>query len=485
MVSGSNSQRRRGRVGLRTLALVLVWMVVLPMSVSAETLITNYLEGEFPAASDGPRFFDYQDAQQLLWDSTTDWNTGTFDDTTVSAAGGSVELASTGPPFELCINSGGPNFTGTDGTFYVADAHFTGGGTYYYNAAINNTNDDPMWQRIRYAFTNGGVATYTYAIPVPNPGTFEVEVGIMESFNNPPYQNQTDLTIEGVQVLNDFDPHNTTGGRFNPTWHTFTTTTTDSTVDLLVGHAGWYGALTFVCVREIGGGALATTGTWTSPVIDTLLTGTNVFGLIGAATTTPAGTDIQFQLSFGASATAALAGPFLGPDGTTATTYDPNSPIAYDHDFVDRYVAVRAVLTSSSPGVTPSLDTAWITWDLAELDTAVTNLTVASSPGGQIGWLARVRADDAMLGASTGTISLLSSTGAGELEVGTDHPTTQVDIIAGVPVQTVGPAFAVGPAAPHSIRLAETAMFGGNTVVRWQAEVDGVLVAHDFSISFF
>lgn len=193
---------------------------------------------------------------------------------------------------------------------------------------------------------------------------------------------------------------------------------------------------------------------------------------------------MQFQLSFGASATAALAGPFLGPDGTTATTYDSNSPIAYSHDFGDRYVAVRAVLTSSTAGVTPSLDTAWITWDLAELDTAVTNLTVASSPGGQVGWLARVRADDATLSGSSGTISLLSSTGFGELEIGTDHPSTQVDIIAGVPVQTVGPAFAVGPAAPHSIRLAETAMLGGTTVLRWQADVDGVLVAHDFAITF-
>ena len=484
MVLGSIPKRGRRGVGLRTLALALAWIIALPMSVSAETLITNYLEGELPAASEGPRFYDYQNAQQLLWDSTVDWNTGTFVDTTVSAAGGSVELASTGPPFELCINSGGPNFTGADGTFYQADAYATGGGTYYYAAAINNTTDDPLWQRIRYAFNAGGVPTYTYAIPVPNPGTYEVEVGIMESFNNPPYQNQTDLTIEGVQVLNDFDPYNTTGGRFNPTWHTFTTTTTNSTVDLLVGHAGWYGALTFVCVREVGGGALASSGTWTSPVIDTSATGSNIFGLIGASATTPAGTDVQFQLSFGASATAALAGPFLGPDGTTATTYDPNTPIAYDHDLVDQFVVVRALLTSSSPGVTPSLNTAWITWDLVELDTSVTNLTVASSPAGQVGWLARVRADDPTLTASNGTISLLSTTGFGELEIGTDHPTTQVDIIAGVPVQTSGPAFAVGPASPHSIQLTETSMLGGTTVVRWQANVAGVLVAHDFSISF-
>lgn len=485
MVLGPHSRSERRRVGRRTIALVLVWMLVLPMSVSAETLITNYLEGELPASTAGPTFFDYQDAQQQLWDSSANWNTGTFDDTTVSAGGGSVELAPTGPPFELCINSGGPDFTGADGTFYQADAYATGGGTYFFNAPINNTTDDAMWQRIRYAFSAGGVPTYTYAIPVPSAGTYEVEVGIMESFNNPPYQNQTDLTIEGVQVLNDFDPFNTTGGRFNPTWHTFTTTTTNATVDLLVGHAGWYGALTFVCVREVGGAALATSGTWTSPVIDTSATGTNVFGLIGAATTEPAGTDVQFQLSFGTTAAAALAGPFLGPDGTTVTSYDPNTPISYAHDFVDRYVAVRALLTSSSPGVTPSLDTAWITWDLTELDTAVTNLTVASSPTGQTGWLARVRADDPALSGSTGTISLLSSTGFGELEVGTDHPSTQVDIIAGVPVQTVGPAFAVGPAAPHSIQMTETSMLGGITTVRWQANVNGVLVAHDFAVAFF
>ncbi len=452
------------------------------MTVSAEVLIANHLEADVPATTAGPRFFDYQDAQQIVWAATADWNTGTFDDTVASTGRSSVELAS-GPPFELCINSGGNDFTGADGTFYQQDAFFTGGGgPFSLNRPVNNTTDFALWRSIRYAFTAGGVPTYTYNIPVPAPGVYEVEVGIINGFNNPPNQNQTDLTIEGVQVLDDFDPHAVTGGLYNPTWHTFTTTTPDSTVDLFVAHAGWYGALNFVCVR--GAGQMATSGTWTSPVIDTLATGTNVFGLLGGLATTPPGTDVRYQLSFGASAVAAGSGPFIGPDGTTGTFYEANEPIDYAHDFGDRFVALRATLTSSS-GVTPYLDQASLSWDLAELGATTSNLSVMSSPAGQTGWLARVRTDDAVLAGSSATISLLSSTGFGELEVGTDHPSTQVDIIAGVPVQTAGAPFAVGATAPHSIRLAETAMLGGNTTVRWQAVVDGVLIAHDFSVSFF
>lgn len=473
-----------GRWAYRPFVIALLWTLLLPVTVSAEIAITNMMEGTIPATVEGPQFFDYQGGLQQTWDSDADWNTGTFVDTTLSAAGGSVELASTGPPFEYCLNSGGPNFTGTDGTFYNADAHFTGGGTFYRVAAISNTTDDPMWHRIRYAFTAGGVPTYTYAIPVPAAGIYEVEVGIVESFNNPPYQNQTDLTIEGVLVLNDFDPYNTTGGQHNATYHTFTTTTPDATVDLLVGHAGWYGALTFVCVREVGGGALATTGTWTSPAIDTSAAGTNVFGLIGAATTTPAGTDVRFRLSFGATAAAANAGPFIGPDGTTGTWYDANTPIDYSHDFGDQFVAVQAELNSSSPGVTPSLDTAWLTYDLNEAVSISSPMSVVSNPVGQSGWLVRVRADDASLAGATGTINLLSTSGSGDLTIGTDHPSTQIDITGGFVTLTSGPPFPLGPGQAHSIQMTEAAMAGGTTVARWQAVIGGILVTHDFEVSF-
>lgn len=458
--------------------------MALPLTVAADVVTVNRMEATTPASIEGPRFYDYQQGQQDLWDVLADWNGGTYVDTTASTGGGSVELASSGPPFEQCLNSGGPAYVGTDGTVYDADAHFSGGGTYYYPAAISNTTDDPLWHRIRYAFTPGGVQPYTYAIPVPNIGSYEVEVGIVESFNTPPYQNQTDLTIEGVQVLNDFDPYTTTGGRWNATYHTFTTTTTDTTIDLTVGHAGWYGALTFVCVRELGGGALATTGTWTSAAIDTTVGGTNVFGLLGADTTTPAGTEIRFRLSFGATAAGASAGPFIGPDGTTGTWYEPNMPIAYAHDGVDRFVAVQAELTTTTPGVTPSLDRLWITHDLAEVGSTQTDLSIASSPLGQTGWLLRVRTDTPELTGAQGTITLLGHSGLGEVTVGTDHPTTQIDIIAGTPVQTVGPPFALGPGSAHSVQLTETGMAGGRVLFRWQAQIGGILVAHDVQVAF-
>ncbi|MEM7094983.1 MAG: malectin domain-containing carbohydrate-binding protein [Actinomycetota bacterium] len=463
----------------KAVALAVAWILALPAAVSAEVLIGNFMEGSVASSLEGPRFFDYQLASQQLWETDTDWNGGTYSDTTL--VGQSVELAPL-PDFELCLNSGGPDYTGTDGTFYQADAFASGGGTYFFPASIANTDDDPLWHRIRYAFSAGGVPSYTYTIPVPAPGGYEVEVGIVESFNFPPYQNQTDLTIEGVQVLDDFDPYNTTGGRWNATYHTFTTTTADSNVDLLIEHAGWYGALTFVCVRSLPG--FEAVGTWTSPVIDTLATGTNVFGLVGGAATTPPGTEVRYRLSFGATPAAAAGGPFTGPDGTIATWYDANDPIGYTHDFGGQFVAVRAELSSTDSTLTPTLDQAWFTFDLTEVSTTTTSMTVVSDPVGQSGWLLRVRADEAVLAGTTGTVELLSSSGSGDAALGTDHPSTQVDIVSGVPTQTIGPPFAVGPAAPHSIRLDETAMVGGGLLARWQASIGGILVIHDFDVTF-
>ena len=148
------------------------------MTVSAEVLIANHLEADLPATTAGPRFFDYQNAQQNVWSTTADWNTGIFDDTIASTGRSSVELASA-PPFELCINSGGNDFTGADGTFYQQDAFFTGGGgPFSLNRPVNNTTDFALWRSIRYAFTAGGVPTYTYNIPVPAPGVYEVEQGV-------------------------------------------------------------------------------------------------------------------------------------------------------------------------------------------------------------------------------------------------------------------------------------------------------------------
>lgn len=459
-----------------------LFLLLLPTVVAAEISVQNLMEAD-AVVQTGPRFFDYQDGAQQIWDVAGDWNSGTLAGTT--QAGGSVTLTPGAPPFELCINSGGPNYTAVDGTLYTADQLFTGGGTITWAQPIANTLDDPMFQTIRYAFTAGGVPTYTYAIPVPSNGAYSVEVGMLESFNNPPYQNQTDLTIEGVQVLDDFDPFAVTGGMRRAIVQTFNTTVTDGTLDMLIAHAGWYGAIANFCVR--GAGATGpTTGTWTSAPIDTSAAGTNVFGVIGAEAVVPAGTNISFQLGFGATAAAAAAGPFVGPDDTSGTSYAAGDPIGYAHDFTDRFVAVQATLTTTTAGTTPSLDRAWISWDLAEITSNPTPLTVASSPTGQKGWLVRVWPTTPGLTGTTATLSSTSLAGgaAGKLQIGTDHPTTQIQISTGSVLQASGPAFPSGPGDPHSISIAEVTMAPAVVGFRWEGQLGGILVNHDFLVTF-
>ena len=61
----------------------------------------------------------------------------------------------------LALNCGGPAYTGADGTSYLADQYFTGGGTAGNSNPISSTTDDLIYQSERQG-------VFGYAIPLAN-----------------------------------------------------------------------------------------------------------------------------------------------------------------------------------------------------------------------------------------------------------------------------------------------------------------------------
>lgn len=90
-------------------------------------------------------------------------------------------------------------YSGADGTTYAADTYFTSSSSFQTSAAIAHTGDSTLYQTARVG------NNFTYAIPVPN-GDYTV---ILKFSENAPYntagQRQFNVTLQGTQVLTNFD----------------------------------------------------------------------------------------------------------------------------------------------------------------------------------------------------------------------------------------------------------------------------------------
>jgi hypothetical protein len=165
---------------------------------------------------------------------------------------------------------------------------------------------------------------------------------------------------------------------------------------------------------------LATSGTWTSPVIDT--GGAGVFGLTSASLTTPAGTTVTYQLATSASPSGPWA--YVGPDGTAATSYDgAPQPVEYSADG-KRYVRARATLTG--PGTaTPVLGQLTIGHSLPVLARSSGGRAVATTTAGAgVRWAVRIKTTEpTMLGAGARLlVDATSSWGGATLTGAFDGP---------------------------------------------------------------
>jgi hypothetical protein len=72
------------------------------------------------------------------------------------------------------VNSGGPAYTSSTGTTYLADQYVTGGSTYAITQTVTGTNDPALYQNERWG-------QFTYTIPVAN-GTYDVRFHFAELY---------------------------------------------------------------------------------------------------------------------------------------------------------------------------------------------------------------------------------------------------------------------------------------------------------------
>ena len=232
-----------------------------------------------------------------------------------------------------------------------------------------------------------------------------------------------------------------------------------------------------VTPRLVAGQMTDTTGTWDSADFDTSTSG--VFGTIAWQRNLPAGTSVRFQV-----ATGATPGPssFVGPDGTGASWFTTRpDALALSHDG-DRYLRVRAELSTRDATRSPRIDSISVGTDLAVFPHSVGSPDVIAVTG-TVGarsrhFLARLRTESGNLGDSSATLALLGSSGIGDVSIAdlTLRPpvSLQVSIIGGTVIQAVGPPVAYDAAAMHSIVLDErmaAAPAAATLDLRWRLDV--------------
>jgi hypothetical protein len=220
-------------------------------------------------------------------------------------------------------------------------------------------------------------------------------------------------------------------------------------------------------------GGYAPAGTWESATLDTGSSG--VFGTLSLTADEPAGTAVRVQVATGP---ADPPTAFLGPDGTAATWYTgAEDALATTHDG-DRYLRVRAELTTTDATVTPRLAGVTVTHSLAAFAHDAGKPDVASVTGtvGATGrhWIARVRTEAPALAGSTATVSVDATTGPASLtllEVSTAPPAVPAVVISsGVVVQPSGPPVAFDSSRPHSIVLNEQVTGPAAITLLWRLE---------------
>jgi Domain of unknown function (DUF2341) len=222
----------------------------------------------------------------------------------------------------------------------------------------------------------------------------------------------------------------------------------------------------------------STVGTWTSAVIDTAVNG--VFGTISWNATQPSGTTVNFRVAGSASPT----GPwtYIGPDGSSATSY-ASSPGALPFVLDGlRYFRIQLTLISVSTVITPLLNDVTVTYNLPRLaHTAGTPSSVTmSAPAGlsTTAYLVRVKTASPALASSTatlkelGTSTLLSNLTA---NVRFDYPlVNQIAIVGAVVTTSVGAATGLDATSNRSIVVTAQPAAGPSTtsVIRTRLVLD-------------
>jgi hypothetical protein len=136
----------------------------------------------------------------------------------------------------FAVNAGGDAYTAADGTEFQADANFDGGTTFVSGNAgtpadpeIANTQDDELYHTERYG-------SFSYDVPIED-GEYEVTLSFTELYQGVANDGGEgdrlfDASIEGQQVLDDYDIYAEAGGEHAAVQETFTAEVTDGELNI-------------------------------------------------------------------------------------------------------------------------------------------------------------------------------------------------------------------------------------------------------------
>ena len=144
----------------------------------------------------------------------------------VGSASASANVTILSPLTQVRINSGGPAYTGTDGT-YEADRYASGENTYITTESIANTPDPTLYQTVQYG-------DFTYEIPMAN-GTYNVTLKFAEVSRPGVGQRVFNVDINGTQVLSNFDIVAQAGSGYRAIDRTFPATVSNGLLSIAFG----------------------------------------------------------------------------------------------------------------------------------------------------------------------------------------------------------------------------------------------------------
>jgi hypothetical protein len=133
------------------------------------------------------------------------------------------------------INSGGANYTDTNGNLFVADQAYTtgsfgyvGGRAVRFNSPIGGTTDDPLYQDVRLIREG----SFSYRFAASSPVTVDVTLHFMAPDLSGPGNIVMDVMAEENVALQGLDVNAEAGGTYNALVKTFTVNVSDGRLDL-------------------------------------------------------------------------------------------------------------------------------------------------------------------------------------------------------------------------------------------------------------
>jgi hypothetical protein len=150
--------------------------------------------------------------------------TATSQADTSKSASATVNLLppATGTFSPIFIHSGGGAYTDTNGNLWSADKDFTGGQVSSTTSAIANTTDPALYQTSRY-----GNSTYQFTVPA---GSYTVILKFAETYWTATGKRLFNTSINGTQVLTNFDIVAAAGAPLTAIDKSFPVTVTGSTI---------------------------------------------------------------------------------------------------------------------------------------------------------------------------------------------------------------------------------------------------------------